>query len=87
MHENDNYLVRVRRFADAKPPFGWEFCRGAASHVVQRSTQTFATRVEALIDSAQIAAVLVLPVDLTPSLTDDLHVESEQPPGARRREA
>lgn len=51
------YLVRVTLFASATGPFIWEVCRGDGL-VLQRSTKTFPTRIEALFDSAQSAAVL-----------------------------
>jgi hypothetical protein len=87
MHENKNYLVRVRKFSDADHPFGWELCQGAGSLVLQRSTRTFATRAEALIDSAQIAAALALPIDVTLPSTDDAQIGPERPFGAQSHEA
>jgi hypothetical protein len=60
MSENDSYIVRVMGVANAGGLFTWELCRGDSPTVLQRSTKTFATRIEALFDSAQNAAVLAL---------------------------
>jgi hypothetical protein len=60
MLEDDSYLVRVTTLAGATGSFIWEVCRGDALQVLQRSTRAFPTRVEALFDSAQSAALLVL---------------------------
>lgn len=60
MYETDSYVVRVTSLADAVGVFTWELCRGDGLLVLQRSTKTFPTRVEALFDSAQIAALLAL---------------------------
>jgi hypothetical protein len=69
MHENDDYLVRVKSLPNAAGSFIWELCRGDGRVVLQRSTKTFPTRVEALFDSAQKAAVLMLdPVQSTSSV-------------------
>jgi hypothetical protein len=57
---NDTYLVRVTSLAGATGLFIWEICRGDGLPVLRRSTKTFPTLVEALFDSAQSAAVLVL---------------------------
>jgi hypothetical protein len=56
---NDNYVVRVTSLANAAAGlFTWELCRGDDLLVIQRSPRTFPTRVEALFDSAQNAAIL-----------------------------
>jgi hypothetical protein len=56
---NENYLVRVTPLANAAAGlFTWELCRGDDLLVIQRSPRTFPTRLEALFDSAQNAAVL-----------------------------
>jgi len=48
--------VRICRYeAEA---FGWEVCRKSDSTVIQRSTRLFATRIEAILDSARAAATL-----------------------------
>jgi hypothetical protein len=38
--------------------FGWEICRKADLIVIHRSTRLFATRIEAILDSARAAATL-----------------------------
>ena len=60
MRESDSYLVRITTLAGATGSFVWEVCRGDGLQVIQRSTKAFPTRVEALFDSAQSAALLVL---------------------------
>jgi hypothetical protein len=42
--------------------FGWEICREADSVELDRSTRLFATRIEAILDSAQAAATLRIAV-------------------------
>ncbi|WP_428669050.1 hypothetical protein [Reyranella sp.] len=49
------YVVRISRDGDA---FAWEIYREADSVVVHRSTRLFATRIEAILDSARAAATL-----------------------------
>lgn len=58
MCKNDNYLVRVTRLPDSADTFTWELCQGDSLLVLQRSTRTFPTRVEALFDSARKATLL-----------------------------
>jgi hypothetical protein len=60
MSVNDDYVVRVSSLAGAAGLFIWEICRGDGLAVLQRSTKTFPTRVEALFDSAQSATILTL---------------------------
>lgn len=60
MYENDTYVVRVTSSPNASGRFTWEFCRGDDLSVLQQSTKTFPTRIEALFDSAQNAAALAL---------------------------
>jgi hypothetical protein len=67
MGTNDSYLVRVKNLADVAGSFTWEVCRGDGLLVLLRSTKTFPTRVEALFDSAQNAAVLALATVQSPS--------------------
>jgi hypothetical protein len=59
VHENDDYLVRVKSFTKAGSRFTWELCRGDGLLVLQRSPKVFSTRIEALFDAAQYSAVLV----------------------------
>jgi hypothetical protein len=60
MCENDTYLVRITSIAGATASFIWEVCRGDGLLVLQRSTKTFPTRIEALFDAAQNATSLAL---------------------------
>jgi hypothetical protein len=57
---NESYLVRVSSLAGASGLFIWEICGRDGTRVIQRSTKSFPTRVEALLDSAQRAAALAL---------------------------
>ena len=59
MSENDTYLVRISSVAGDTGSFIWEICRGDGL-LVQRSTKTFPTRIEALFDAAQNATSLAL---------------------------
>jgi hypothetical protein len=59
MFENDSYVVRVISLTNAADLYTWELCR-ADGLVIQRSSKTFPTRVEALFDSAQCAVALTL---------------------------
>lgn len=54
---NDGYLVRVTSLAGVTGLFIWEICRLDGTQI-QRSTKSFPTRVEALLDSAREAAAL-----------------------------
>jgi len=54
------YLVRVVELEPCRQSYGWELCRDDGSIVIQRSTQAFATRAEALAGSVQAAAPLAL---------------------------
>jgi hypothetical protein len=58
MSKNDNYLVRVTSLAGSAGSFTWELCQGEPLLVLQRSTKSFPTRVEALFDSARKATLL-----------------------------
>jgi len=60
MHANDSYLVRITNVVSAAGLFTWELCRGDGLEVIHRSAKAFPTRMEALFDSAQDAAVLTL---------------------------
>jgi hypothetical protein len=60
MGRNDKYLVRVTGLAGTAGLFIWEICGPDGTAVIQRSTESFRTRVEALFDSAQGAAALAL---------------------------
>jgi hypothetical protein len=55
-----NYIVQISRHeADA---FGWEICLEHDSIEVNRSERLFATRIEAIVDSARSAATLGIAV-------------------------
>lgn len=54
------YIVRIIR--SGAEAFGWEIRREADSVVVHRSTRLFATRIEAIFDSARTAATLSIVV-------------------------
>ncbi len=56
---SDSYMVRVISLTNTASLFTWELCRSDGL-VVQRSPKTFPTRIDALFDSAQSAAVLAL---------------------------
>jgi hypothetical protein len=58
MSENDTYLVGISGVAGATGQFIWEICRGDGLLVLQRSTNTFPSRLEALFDAAQGALAL-----------------------------
>jgi len=55
--ESDSYLVRVITCGTA---FTWELCRGDGQLVIERSSRTFPTRLEAFFDSARNASTLAL---------------------------
>ena len=54
------YVLRITRRGPSTAPFGWRIIRQKDAIEVARSTKTFPTRVEALADSARIAAPLAL---------------------------
>jgi hypothetical protein len=64
------YFVRVSRRGKPEAPFGWEICREADSVETHRSTRTFATRIEALLDSVRTAADLALVMVVDASQAD-----------------
>ena len=65
------YIVRIsQKETDA---FGWEICREADSTVVHRSTRLFATRIEAIFDSARAAAMLNIAVVEPSSVEGESH--------------
>ena len=55
-----HYLLRITRRGPSTAPFGWQIIRQLDSIEIARSTKTFPTRVEALADSARVAAPLAL---------------------------
>jgi len=64
MSQSTHYFVRVTRRETQPASFGWEICQAESTLALQRSTKTFTTRVEALLDSVRIASSLAL-VDTT----------------------
>jgi hypothetical protein len=60
MYQSDTHLVRVTNATGDAGSFIWEICRGDGLLVLQRSTKTFPTLIQALLDSAQSAVVLAL---------------------------
>jgi hypothetical protein len=67
MRKNDNFVVRVTSLADSADSFTWELCQGEPLLVLQRSTRSFPTRVEALLDSARKATLLAFGPEQRPS--------------------
>jgi hypothetical protein len=63
------YIVHISR--PGAEAFRWEICRVADSIVVHRSTRLFATRIEAILDSARIAATLSIAVIEPPLVGGD----------------
>ena len=51
---------RVTRRGPSVEPFGWEICREKDCLAVNRSTKTFPTRIEAVLDSVRTAVSLAL---------------------------
>jgi hypothetical protein len=60
MAGNDGYLVRVTSLAGATGSYIWEICHRDGGLVLQRSTKSFPTRIEALLNSVQDGAALAL---------------------------
>jgi hypothetical protein len=60
-----DYFVRVTRRGQSNERFGWAICRQDTSLEVKRSTETFETRIEALLDSVREAQLLAFPLDLS----------------------
>ena len=60
MSQATDYVVRVTHSGPPLAPFGWIIIRQRDSHEMARSEKTFPTRVEALADSARVAASLAL---------------------------
>jgi len=58
LKQASRYFVRVSRRGPPAEPFGWEIGCEAESVEAHRSTRTFSTRIEALLDSVRTAAAL-----------------------------
>jgi hypothetical protein len=54
------YIVQISRHE--VEAFGWEICRERDSIEINRSARLFATRIEAIVDSARSAATLGIAV-------------------------
>jgi hypothetical protein len=54
------YVLRITRRGPSTAPFGWQIIRQQDAIEIACSKKTFPTRVEALADSARIAAPLAL---------------------------
>jgi hypothetical protein len=77
---NDSYVLRVTSLVNAAAgSYTWELCRG--DDVIQRSPRSFATRVEALFDSAQNAAVLEFGAIPSPFVSGPLVAHALDPHG------
>jgi hypothetical protein len=59
MGGNDSYFVRVTSLEGTAGLFIWEIC-SPDGRAIRRSTKSFTTRVDALLDSTQAAAALAL---------------------------
>lgn len=57
------YLVRINLSGSSTSPFNWQIIRTQDSVVIKHSARTFETLVEALVDSANVAASLALEVN------------------------
>jgi hypothetical protein len=57
------YFVCVTQHGRSNGRFGWEICREDNSLVVERSTNTFSTQVQALVASAKAASCLAFSSD------------------------
>lgn len=66
MSHPSEYLLRITRSGPSSAPFGWKIIRQKDSREIARSEKTFATRVEALADSARVAAPLALEGTIDP---------------------
>src|SRR5215813_9513037 len=62
MNQPVGYLVRIIKRGPNSERFAWAICRQDNSLEVNRSTETFETRAEALLDSVHATAFLVFPL-------------------------
>jgi hypothetical protein len=70
--EGQRYVVQISRRGSLAEPFGWEIYQEANLAETHRSTRTFSTRVEALLDSVRTAAALDL--DVVDALADSANI-------------
>ena len=61
MNQPVGYLVRIIKRGPNSERFAWAICRQDNSLGVKRSTETFETRTEALLDSVRAAQLLAFP--------------------------
>jgi hypothetical protein len=69
MKQPVRYLVRIIKRGPNSERFGWAICRQDSLLEVQRSTEIFETRTEALLDSVRAAQLLAFPLTDTPGLS------------------
>jgi hypothetical protein len=60
------YIVRISR--SGAESFGWEILREADSIAIEHSTRPLPTRVDAILDSARVAATLGISIDESSSV-------------------
>jgi len=60
MTTGSRYRVNVSRRGPPARPFGWEICRSEDNSEIQRSTDTFRARHEAIADAETVARSLEL---------------------------
>ena len=64
MNQPVGYLVRIIKRGPNSERFAWAICRQDNSLEVKRSTETFETRTEALLDSVRAAQLLAFPLTI-----------------------
>jgi len=79
MNETVRYCVRISGPGPSGDRFGWVICRKDNLLEVQRSTKTFETRIEALLDSAGAAQELALPLEIDISDPSNAHPKPAVP--------
>ena len=62
MNQSIRYLVRIIKRGPNSEGFGWAICRQDNLLEVQRSTEIFETRTEALLHSVHAAQALAFPL-------------------------
>jgi hypothetical protein len=55
-----HYVLRVQSLDAYERSFGWKICDRDSDAVIRASTQSFSTRMEALMDSVEAVAPLTL---------------------------
>ena len=64
MNQHSRHVVRITKREPKGERYGWAICRQDHSLEVRRSTETFETLTEALLDSAHAAQSLAFPVGI-----------------------